>query len=183
MVRTTNLLTRSRILSAVDANAFASLVVLNRVWYEQAQKVELYAHHLSRCPSYALCNSIVTGPFRKNDLLRLKTKFAAEVRRNLYEAYIRPRRTLVNLISVNTSSSAAFPGGEVFRFAFSPNGQTILALSSSRIYVLDPLSDVITVRRELKTLRRPVSASITDDGSLLAVLSSKHQANIYGSYS
>lgn len=180
MVRTTNLLTRSRILSAVDANAFASLVVLNRVWYEQAQKVELYAHHLSRCPSYALCNSIVTGPFRKNDLLRLKTKFAAEVRRNLYEAYIRPRRTLVNLISVNTSSSAAFPGGEVFRFAFSPNGQTILALSSSRIYVLDPLSDVITVRRELKTLRRPVSASITDDGSLLAVLSSKHQANIYG---
>ena len=29
-------------------------------------------------------------------------------------------------------------------------------------------------------MRRPLSASITDDGSLLAVLSSKHQANIYG---
>lgn len=93
---------------------------------------------------------------------------------------MRPRKTLVNLISINANSSAAFPGGEAFRFAFSPNGQTILALSSSRIYVLDATSDNIEVRREFKTLRRPISASITDDGSLLAVLSSKHQANIYG---
>jgi len=139
----------------------------------------LYAHHLSRCPSYSLTNNVITGPFRKNDLLRLKTKFAAEVRRNLFEAYMRPRETLVNLISINASSSAAFPGGEAFRFAFSPNGRTVLALNSSRIYVLDLMSDPIAVRRELKTLRRPLSASITDDGSLLAVQSSKHQANIY----
>ena len=56
----------------------------------------------------------------------------------------------------------------------------MLALSSSRIYVLDATSDTLVVRREFKTLRRSLSASITDDGSLLAVLSSKHQANIYG---
>lgn len=152
---------------------------MNRNWYQQAQRLELYAHHLSRCPSYALSNNVITGPFRRFDLYRLKTKFAAEVRRNLFEAYMRPRRTLINLISVNANSSAALPGGEAFRFAFSPNGQTILALSSSRIYVLDATTETLTVRRELKTLRRPIAASITDDGSLLAVLSSRHQVNIY----
>lgn len=142
--------------------------------------MELYAHHLSRCPSYALANNVITGPFRKNDLYRLKAKFAAEVRRNLYDAYLRPRQTVINLISVSANSSAAFPGGEAFRFEFSPNGRTLLAISSSRIYVLDASSDTIEVKRELKTARRPIAASITDDGSLLAVLSSKYQANIYG---
>ena len=103
-----------------------------------------------------------------------------EVRRNLFEAYLRPRETLVNLISFSANSSAAFPGGEAFRFAFSPHGRTLLALTSSRIFVLTLTADPITVQRELKTLRRPLSAAVTDDGSLLAVLSTKHQANIYG---
>ncbi|EXJ93807.1 hypothetical protein A1O1_02200 [Capronia coronata CBS 617.96] len=168
-----------RILWMVDANTFASLVLSSKAWYSIAQNKELYAHHLSRCPSYALANTVITGPFRKNDLLRLKSKFAQEVRRNLFQAYLRPRHTLINLISVNASSSAALPGAEAFRFSFSPNGRTILALSSSRIYVIDATSDIITVRRELKPMRRPLSASITDDGLILAVLSSKYQANIY----
>jgi hypothetical protein len=163
----------------VDADAFASLAILNRNWYKAAQNRELYAHHLSRCPSYALSNTVITGPFRKFDLYRLKTKFAAEVRRNLFQAYLQPRQTLINLISVNASSSAALPGAEAFRFSFSPNGQTILALSSSRIYVIDAVNEPISVRHELKTLRRPLAASATDDGTTLAVLSSKHQANVY----
>ncbi|OAP65024.1 hypothetical protein AYL99_00996 [Fonsecaea erecta] len=168
-----------RILWTVDANSFASLALLNKNWYRAAQNRELYAHHLSRCPSYALSNTVITGPFRKFDLYRLKTKFAAEVRRNLFEAYLRPRQTLINLISVNASSSAALPGAEAFRFSFSPNGQTILAISSSRIYVIDAVTDPINVRHELKTMRRPLAASVTDDGTTLAVLSSKHQANVY----
>ncbi|KAK7900219.1 hypothetical protein LTR67_003965 [Exophiala xenobiotica] len=168
-----------RILWTVDVDNFASLAILNRSWYRAAQSTELYAHHLSRCPSYALANTVITGPFRKNDLYRLKTKFAAEVRRNLFEAYLRPRQTLINLISVSASSSAALPGAEAFRFSFSPNGQTILALSSSRIYVIDAITEPISVTRELKTLRRPLAASVTDDGTTLAVLSSKHQANVY----
>ncbi|OAL40591.1 hypothetical protein AYO20_00327 [Fonsecaea nubica] len=168
-----------RILWTVDANSFASLAILNKNWYRAAQNRELYAHHLSRCPSYALSNTVITGPFRKFDLYRLKTKFAAEVRRNLFEAYLQPRQTLINLISVNASSSAALPGAEAFRFSFSPNGQSILALSSSRIYVIDAVTDPISVRHELKTMRRPLAASITDDGTILAVLSSKHQANVY----
>ena len=173
------LITPIRILWAVDADAFASAILLNRQWNSASQKLELYAHHLSRCPSFALTNNVITGPFRRNDLKRLKSKFAIEVRRNLFEAYLRPRETLINLICYSTNSSTAFPGGEAFRFVFSPSGQTLLALSSSRIFVLDLISDPPTVRRELKTFRRALSASITDDGSLLAVLSTKHQANIY----
>jgi hypothetical protein len=168
-----------RILWLIDADSFASMVLLNTKWYQESQKVELFAHHLSRCPSYALSNNLITGPFRKYDLLRLKTKFATEVRRNLFESYMRPRETLINLISMSASSSAAFPGGEAFRFSFSPGGQTLLALSSSRIFVIDLTADPPVVSRELKTLRRPLSASITDDGSLLAILSTKHQANVY----
>ena len=110
---------------------------------------------------------------------KLKGQFAREVKRNLFEAYLQPRRTLVSLVSTTTSSSAAFPGGEAFDFAFSSNGHWVLALSSSRIHVIDTASPKISVQRELKVLRRPVSAAILDDGSVLAVLSSDHRVNIY----
>ena len=80
---------------------------------------------------------------------------------------------------MTTTSSAAFPGGEAFEFAFSPNGHWVLALSSSRIYVIDTVSPKISVQRELKVLRRPVSAAILDDGSTMAVLSSDHRVNVY----
>lgn len=124
-------------------------------------------------------NRTITGPFQLGDLDKYRRKFLLEVRRNLFEAYLRPRSLLINLISYSANSSAAFPRGEAFRFVFSPNGQTLLALSSSRIFVLDISTESVTVKRELKTSRRPLSAAILDDGSLLAVLSSKHQANIY----
>lgn len=110
---------------------------------------------------------------------QLKGQFAREVKRNLFEAYLQPRRTLVSLVSTTTSSSAAFPGGEAFDFAFSPNGHWVLALASSRIYVIDTVSPKISVQRELKVLRRPVSAAILDDGSILAVLSRDHRVNVY----
>lgn len=42
------------------------------------------------------------------------------------------------------------------------------------------LAEPLVVTRELKTMRKPLSAAITNDASLLAVLSTKHQANIYG---
>ena len=163
----------------MDANTFASLCVLNRHWNQASSVVELYAYHLSRCPSFALSNNVITGPFRRFDLERLKTRFAAEVRRNLFEVFLQPRRTLINLVSVSASSSTAFPGGEAFRFRFSPNGQTILALSSSRIYILDATTTPIRVRRELTTLRKVLTASVTDDGTLLATLSSKSVVNVY----
>lgn len=86
----------------------------------------------------------------------------------------------MNLISTSASSSAAFPRGEALRFVFSSHGQTLLALSSSRIFVINLLSEPLAVTRELKTMRRPLSAAVTNDGSLLAVLSTKHQANVYG---
>ena len=121
----------------------------------------------------------MAGPFDDSSLPRLKRQFSREVKRNLFEAYLRPRRTIINLTSTTTSSAAAFPGGEAFDFIFSQNGHWTLALCSSRIYVLDTVSAKVCVQRELKVLRRPVSAAILDDGSILAVLSSRHQVNIY----
>jgi hypothetical protein len=169
-----------RILWLSDSNTFASLVFLNRQWNLVSQDAALYAHHLSRCPSYALAHDVITGSSRLNDLTWLKAKFAQEVRRNLFDAFMRPSETLVNLISTSASSSAAFPRGEALRFIFSSQGQTLLALSSSRIFLMNLLLEPVKVTRELKTLRGPLSAAVTNDGSLLAVLSTKHQANVYG---
>ena len=120
-----------------------------------------------------------TGPYTDDTLPDLKRLFAREVKRNLFEAYLQPRRTIVSLIATTTTSSAAFPGGEAFDFCFSPNGHWVLGLSSSRIYVIDTVSPKISVQRELKVLRRPVSATILNNGSILAVLSTNHQVNIY----
>ncbi len=101
------------------------------------------------------------------------------MKRCLFEAYLRPRRTTIKLISTSASSSAAFPGGEAFHFSFSPNGHFVLALCSSRLYVLSLTEALVAVRREFKISRRPVSATISDDASILAVLSTDHQVNIY----
>ena len=114
-----------------------------------------------------------------DDLAILKLKFGAEIRRNAFEIFLRPRQTLVKLMSTSMSSSTAFPHGEAFRFAFSPSAQLVLCISSSRIVVLDVASGSAVVRHELKTWRRPLNATILDDGSLLAVVSSSHQVNIY----
>ncbi len=167
------------ILYLTDPETFASLVLVDHAWRSASETPHLYAHHLSRCPSFSRSHNYVGGPFTEDSLPKLKGQFAREVKRNLFEAYLQPRRTLVNLVSTTTSSSAAFPGGEAFDFAFSPNGHWVLALSSSRIYVIDTVSPKISVQRELKVLRRPVSAAILDDGSILAVLSSDHRVNVY----
>jgi hypothetical protein len=55
----------------------------------------------------------------------------------------------------------------------------VLAYSSSRIHVIDVTGPDVTVTRELKILRRPASTTITDDGSLLAVLSTDLQVDLY----
>jgi hypothetical protein len=139
----------------------------------------LYTHHLSRCPSFALTAKATSDATPLDDLAFLKLRFCEEIRRNAFEVFLRPRQTLVKLISTSMSSSTAFPQGEAFRFSFSPSAQLVLCISSSRIVVLDVASGPAVVRHELKTWRRPLNATILDDGSLLAVVSSSHQVNIY----
>ena len=163
----------NRILYHVDAETFASLALVDRAWREASQSPQLYAHHLSRCLSYA-APTIELGPLTDDDLPKLKQRFAREVKRNLFESFLQSKRTNVNLISSTTSSAAAFPRGEAFDFYSSPNGHWTLALSSSRIYIVDTNSPTISVKRELKVIRRPIAASITDDGASLTVLSSRH---------
>ncbi|KAK8049712.1 hypothetical protein PG994_011442 [Apiospora phragmitis] len=104
--------------------------------------------------------------------------FAREVKRNLFEAYLRPRTTTIKLVS-NSISSSSVPGGEGMQFTSSPRGYHLLAYNSSRIYVLDIRGPELVVKRELKIMRRPVSACTLDDASLLAVLSSDMQVDVY----
>jgi len=100
-------------------------------------------------------------------------------RRELFETVLRPGVTEIQLIYSASSSAAACPGGEAFRFEFSPKGTHLLALLSSRIFVIDLSQREIKVGRELKVSRRPVSAAILDDGSILAVHSSNQNVTLY----
>ncbi|KAK2028705.1 F-box domain-containing protein [Colletotrichum zoysiae] len=168
-----------QILQLTDPDSFASLILLNSKWRSVSQQAQLYALHLSRCQSYSASHP----PFREadvkdKDLPRLRRLFAREVKRNLFEAYLRPRETVIKLIS-NSISSSSCPGGEGMQFSPSPRGHHVLAYNSSRVYVLDMRGKGIDVRREFKILRRPVSTCIKDDGSMLAVLSSEMQVDLY----
>ncbi|KAJ5669375.1 hypothetical protein N7462_010445 [Penicillium macrosclerotiorum] len=167
------------ILYSVDANAFASLALLNCKWRRISESPALYAYHLSRCPSFTWTRGANPAPSEADSLPDLKRQFLEEIRRNAFDVFMRPRRTLVRLMSSSMSSSTAFPQGEVFRFAFSANGRMVLCISSSRIVVLDVTMEPVSVKYELQTRRRPLGATIQDDGALLAVLSSTHKVNIY----
>jgi hypothetical protein len=131
------------------------------------------------CPSYLASHSKFTVVAVKDEQLpRLRQAFAREVKRNLFEAYLRPNETKITLVS-NSISSSSCPGGEGLQFSPSLKGHHILAYNSSRIYVIDVRGPSIEVKRELKILRRPASACIKDDGLLLAVLSTEMQVDVY----
>ncbi|EFY87789.1 F-box domain protein [Metarhizium acridum CQMa 102] len=166
-----------QILLAAEPSDFASLVLLNSKWRATSQRPHLYTHQLAQCPSFATSHSPVPTAVDEN-LLALRRLFAREVKRNLFEAYLRPKRTLIKLVS-NSISSSSCPGGEGMQFASSPRGQHLLAYNSSRIYVIDVCSPTVNVKREFKIQRRPASACITDDAHTLAVLSSEMQVDIY----
>ncbi|MCJ1389924.1 hypothetical protein MMC18_002781 [Xylographa bjoerkii] len=168
-----------QILYLVDPETFASLVLVSRTWRSASQTPQLYAYHVSRCPSFSASNSVISGPFTDESLTRLQKQFVQEIKRNLFEAYLHPKQTTINFISTTTSSAGAFPGGEAFDFTFSPKGRWCLALSSSRIFLINVSSPNISVQRELKVVRRPLSAAILDNGKRLAVLSTNHKVNIY----
>jgi hypothetical protein len=55
----------------------------------------------------------------------------------------------------------------------------VLAFNSSRIHIIDVAAPEVHIIRELKILRRPVAATITDDGATLAVMSTDLQIDLY----
>ncbi|KAF4943999.1 hypothetical protein FGADI_13001 [Fusarium gaditjirri] len=166
-----------QILRQTDPNGFASLVLLNRKWRGVSQRAHLYQHQLSRCPSYSASHP--TPPQSDDDKLpELRRLFAREVKRNLFQAYLRPRETTFKLISTSISSSSC-PGGEGMQYSSSPKGHHLLAYNSGRIYVIDLKGLNLEVKREFKILRRPVAACINDKGTLLAVLSTEMQVDLY----
>lgn len=167
-----------QILQATDSNGFASLVLLNSKWRSVGQQAHLYAHHLSNCPSYSMSHPPVQTPVSAEDLPKLRRHFAREVKRNLFEAYLRPTKTVIKIIS-NSISSSSCPGGEGIQFSPSPRGHHLLAYNSSRIYLIDVRGQSIAVKREFKILRRPAATCINDSGSMLAVLLTEMQVDIY----
>lgn len=166
-----------QILLQTDPNGFASLILLNRRWRQVSSQAYLYSHQLSRCPSYLTTQKSHSIP-RGDSLSRLRSLFLREIKRNLFEAYLRPNEIIINL---TTSPGNLYPKSEKesFQYSLSPHGHYILAYSSTRILVLDATDQEITVERGFKILQRPTSITITDDGSILAVLSSDLQVDIY----
>lgn len=170
---------KCRILQVSDPNVFASLTLLNPKWRRVSQQAHLYARQLSRCPSYSLSHkSSASSTISNEDLPELKRLFAKEVKQNLFDAYLRPNQTVIKIISNSISSSSA-PGGEGIQFASSPKGYYLLAYNSSRIYVVNTRRTKIEVERELKILRRPAATYIDDEGSMLVVLLTDMQVDIY----
>lgn len=164
-------------MEAADPSSFASLVVLNRKWRNASQQGSLYAIQLMRCPSYSASHKKPPDGKPEN-LPILRRLFAKEVKRNLFDAYLRPNHTMIKLLS-NSISSSSCPGGDGMAFSPSPKGHYLLAYNSSRIHVLDLRRPTISVEREFKILRRPVATCIKDDGSLLAVLLTEMQVDLY----
>ncbi|KAJ6446209.1 F-box domain-containingprotein [Purpureocillium lavendulum] len=166
-----------QILLAADPNGFSSLVLLNSKWRAASQRPHLYRHHLTQCASFLASHGDLPAADDQN-LPQLRRLFAREVKRNLFDAYLRPNETVIKLVS-NSISSSSCPGGEGMQFAASPSGLHFLAYNSSRIYVIDVRGKGLQVKRELRILRRPVSACITDDASLLVVLSTEMQVDLF----
>lgn len=169
-----------QILRLAEPNCFASLVLLNSKWRTVSQQAQLYAHQLSQCPSYAAShkNPLPAPPSDDDNLPDLRRLFAREVKRNLFDAYLRPSLTIIKLVS-NSISSSSCPGGEGIQFHASPRGHQMLAYNSSRIYVIDMRAGEVVVKRELKIMRKPAATCIMDDGSLLAVLLTEMQVDVY----
>ncbi|PHH91146.1 hypothetical protein CDD83_1523 [Cordyceps sp. RAO-2017] len=177
-----------QILLATDPNGFASLVLVNSKWRAASQRPHLYRAHLADCPSWPATRPAPAAPGPRpddlpsgpdpDDLPRLRRLFAREAKRNLSHAYLRPRQTIVKLVSKSNSSSSC-PGGEGMQFAPSLRGHHLLAYNSSRIHLIDLRGRRLHVKRELKIHRRPVSACVTDDAALLAVLSTDVQVDLY----
>ncbi|PSR92253.1 hypothetical protein BD289DRAFT_481120 [Coniella lustricola] len=166
-----------QILLVADPDAFASLIVLNSIWRRASQRANLYEAQLMKCPSYSTAHKKAPDA-RQERLPELRKLFAREVKRNLFTAYLRPNHTEIKLVS-NSISSSSCPGGDGMSFSSSPKGHYLLAYNSSRIHILDVRGPTITVERELKILRRPAATCIKDDGSLLAVLLTEMQVDLY----
>ncbi|KAK3310555.1 uncharacterized protein B0T15DRAFT_41967 [Chaetomium strumarium] len=167
-----------QILRATDASGFASLALLNTKWRSVAQQAHLYAHHLASCPSYAMSHNAPPQAASEDDLPRLRRLFAKEIKRNLFDAYLRPSQTIIKVVS-NSISSSSCPGGEGIQFSPSPKGHHLLAYNSSRIHVIDVRAPEIEVKREFKILRRPAATCINDEGTTLAVLLTEMEVDIY----
>ncbi|KAL2055635.1 hypothetical protein ABVK25_003877 [Lepraria finkii] len=59
---------RETILYLTDPETFASLVLVDHAWRSASQTPHLYAHHLSRCPSFSRSHNVVSGSFTDDSI-------------------------------------------------------------------------------------------------------------------
>ncbi|RPB22918.1 hypothetical protein L211DRAFT_311834 [Terfezia boudieri ATCC MYA-4762] len=161
------------ILCSADPNTFDTLTLISSKWYHASRSAFVYAHQLRQLGAH------VQGHPTDDKLPELIELFNSEARRGLFESYLKPKITEIQLICSSPSSAGALPGGDTFRFEFSAKGRYLLALSSSRIFVVCLAREEVSVKREFKILKRPITAAILDDGLALAVLSSNHVVTLY----
>ncbi|KAF2236352.1 hypothetical protein EV356DRAFT_530977 [Viridothelium virens] len=90
----------------------------------------------------------------------------------------RPPAIVVRLIT-GTSSKIALPLGEALVMSTSARGRYITAFNSGYLHIIDVRSLPDKKVRAFEVSRRPVAADIHDDGTLMAVLSTKHVVNVY----
>lgn len=168
-----------QILRLTSPNCFASLVLLNRRWRLASSQACLYIHQLLSCPSYYGTNKIPSCHGGDSTSLPwLRRLFAREIKRNLFEAYLRPTETTIRLISKSGSQFSASER-ESYNFSLSPQGHYILAYSSCQIHILDATGPDIIAIKGFKIIQRPVLATITDDGCKLALFYTSLHVYIY----
>jgi hypothetical protein len=87
-----------------------------------------------------------------------------------------PSLTLLELVS-NTASSSALP--DSFDFSVSRKGSFVAVYSASNIWLIKTVQLPRLWARTLQATRKPVAIDVTEDGSLLAVLSRPSQVDLY----
>ncbi|RPA72727.1 hypothetical protein BJ508DRAFT_68583 [Ascobolus immersus RN42] len=159
-----------RIVEFSDPETFASLLLVDKRWRSVCLTEEALVHQLT---------ALDIGVPPECTLKDLYDRFQYEVRTSLFGPSLRPSCTEIRLISSSPSSAGAFPGGDSFRFEFSPKGKLLVAYSSSRLVIFNLSEAEPKMIRELKVTRRPTNVAILDDSSRLAVLSSELIVSVY----
>ncbi|KAF1846357.1 uncharacterized protein K460DRAFT_367156 [Cucurbitaria berberidis CBS 394.84] len=90
--------------------------------------------------------------------------------------YAHPSLTLLELVS-NSASSSALP--DSFDVSVSRRGCYVAVYSASNIWLIKTVQLPRLWARTLQIKRKPVAIDVTDDGSLLAVLSRPSQVDVY----
>ncbi|KAJ8611538.1 hypothetical protein MRB53_037945 [Persea americana] len=162
--------TYDAILSYSDPNTFASLVVLNRSWWQRSASVDLYLQQISRCLGVSGSVDIPDGLSKQESLGHLRRMFAKEAERHLFAVW-RPRCSAVTFDTSQESQENSMRNvSDMPRLVSSSSGTFLVGLSNSRIFLLNVGLTKPVVVAEVETANIPALATVSDDGRRVIVL-------------